>query len=122
MIGFIALAGIIVRNSILLIDFAKMRTDEGMSLKEAALESGAVRLRPIVLTAGTVVVGAVPIYLDPIFQGLAVSLMTGAVASTALALVLVPLLYYMVESAGRKDEAADAFEDAPVPEKEDAPS
>ncbi|MFA6449939.1 MAG: efflux RND transporter permease subunit [bacterium] len=108
MIGFIALSGIIVRNSILLIDFAQMRLAEGMPLKQAVLDSGAVRFRPIALTSGAVVVGAIPIYLDPIFQGLAVALMGGAIASTILTLLVVPLVFYMVESIGKRkgDEIA----------------
>ena len=97
MIGFIALAGIMVRNSVLLIDFVDLALERGKTLGEAVLESGAVRFRPILLTAGTVVVGALVILFDPIFQGLAIALMSGAIASTVLTLVVVPLVYYMVE-------------------------
>ncbi len=97
MIGMIALAGIMVRNSVLLIDFIKLRLADGVSLKQAVIESGAVRTRPILLTAGTVIIGAFVILFDPIFQGLAISLMWGAFASTALTLGLVPLIYYLVE-------------------------
>ncbi len=97
MIGVIALAGIMVRNSVLLIDFIELRLAEGISLKQAVLESGAVRTTPILLTAGTVVIGAFVIIFDPIFQGLAISLMGGSLASTALTLVMVPLIYYMTE-------------------------
>ncbi|MBN2732280.1 MAG: efflux RND transporter permease subunit [Balneolaceae bacterium] len=97
MIGMIALAGIMVRNSVLLIDFINIRLDEGSSLKQAVIEAGAVRSMPILLTAGTVVIGAVVILFDPIFQGLAISLMGGAVASTALTLIMVPLIYFMAE-------------------------
>ena len=100
MIGFIALAGIMVRNSVLLIDFINLSQADGKSLRDAVLEAGAVRFRPILLTAGTVVVGAVVILFDPIFQGLAVSLMAGAIASTVLTLVVVPLVHFMSE--GRK--------------------
>ncbi len=96
MIGFIALAGIMVRNSVLLIDFVDLALERGKSLGEAVLEAGAVRFRPILLTAGTVVVGAFVILFDPIFQGLAISLMFGALASTALTLLVVPLVYFMV--------------------------
>ena len=96
MIGFIALAGIMVRNSVLLIDFVDLALERGKSLAEAVLEAGAVRFRPILLTAGTVVVGAFVILFDPIFQGLAISLMFGALASTALTLLVVPLVYFMV--------------------------
>jgi len=97
MIGMIALAGIMVRNSVLLIDFINIRLDEGIPLKQAVIEAGAVRTRPILLTAGTVVIGAVVILFDPIFQGLAISLMGGAIASTALTLLMVPLIYFMTE-------------------------
>jgi multidrug efflux pump subunit AcrB len=95
MIGMIALAGIIVRNSILLVDFIELSLARGLSLEEAVLEAGAVRLRPIALTAAAVIVGALVMILDPIFQGLAVSLMTGVFASTILTLMVIPLLYYM---------------------------
>ena len=97
MIGLIALAGIMVRNSILLIDFINLRLNEGVPLKEAVIEAGAVRTTPILLTAGTVVIGAVVILFDPIFQGLAISLMGGTIASTFLTLIIVPLIYYMTE-------------------------
>lgn len=95
MIGMIALAGIMVRNSVLLIDFIQIRLEDGADLKNAVIEAGAVRTMPILLTAGTVVIGAFVILFDPIFQGLAISLMGGAIASTALTLVMVPLIYYM---------------------------
>ena len=97
MIGLIALAGIMVRNAILLIDFINLRLADGAPLKEAVIEAGAVRTTPILLTAGTVVIGAVVILFDPIFQGLAISLMGGSIASTFLTLVIVPLIYYMTE-------------------------
>ncbi|MCP3959407.1 MAG: efflux RND transporter permease subunit [bacterium] len=97
MIGFIALAGIMVRNSVLLIDFVELALADGKSLAEAVVEAGSVRFRPILLTAGTVVVGAFVILFDPIFEGLAIALMTGAIASTVLTLVVVPLVYFMVE-------------------------
>jgi multidrug efflux pump subunit AcrB len=97
MIGFIALAGIMVRNSVLLIDFVNIRLADGVSLRQAVVEAGAVRTRPILLTAGTVVIGAVVILFDPVFQGLAISLMGGAIASTALTLLIVPLIYFMIE-------------------------
>jgi len=97
MIGFIALAGIMVRNSVLLLDFVKLARERGLPLKEAILEAGAVRLRPIALTAGTVVVGAFVILFDPIFQGLAISLMSGSIASTVLTLIVVPVVYYLME-------------------------
>ena len=94
MIGFIALAGIMVRNSILLIDFIEIRIKDGIPLKQAIIEAGTVRSTPIVLTAGSVVLGAVIILFDPIFQGLAISLMGGTITSTLLTLIVVPLLYF----------------------------
>lgn len=94
MIGFIALAGVMVRNSILLIDFIDIRLKEGIPLKQAIIEAGAVRTTPILLTAGAVVLGAIIILFDPIFQGLAISLMGGTITSTFLTLLVVPLLYY----------------------------
>ncbi|MCC6286361.1 MAG: efflux RND transporter permease subunit [Chitinophagaceae bacterium] len=94
MIGFIALAGVMVRNSILLIDFIDIRLNEGATLKKAIIEAGAVRTMPILLTAGAVVLGAVIILTDPVFQGLAISLMGGTLTSTFLTLIVVPLLYY----------------------------
>ncbi len=97
MIGMIALAGIMVRNSVLLIDFINLKLEEGADLKAAVIEAGAVRTTPILLTAGTVVIGAFVILFDPIFQGLAISLMGGSIASTALTLIIVPLVYYMTE-------------------------
>ncbi|PNQ72589.1 multidrug transporter AcrB [Hanstruepera neustonica] len=101
-IGMIALAGIMVRNSVLLIDFINLRLDEGIPLKQAAIEAGAVRTTPILLTAGTVVIGAFVILFDPIFQGLAISLMGGTIVSTVLTLLVVPLVYYMIERKNHK--------------------
>jgi multidrug efflux pump subunit AcrB len=97
MIGFIAGAGIIVCNSIILVDFINHHRAEGMTLEQAVVYAGAVRLRPILLTAAAVVIGASVILTDPIFQGLALSLMAGGVASTLLSLMAVPILYYIVE-------------------------
>ncbi len=94
MIGMIALAGIIVRNSILLVDFIQLAETRGRSLREAVLEAGAVRFRPIALTAAAVVVGGLVMVLDPIFEGLAVALMSGAIVATLLTMVVVPLLYW----------------------------
>lgn len=94
MIGFIALAGVMVRNSVLLIDFINIRLEEGAPLKQAIIEAGAVRTTPILLTAGAVVLGAVIILFDPIFQGLAISLMGGTITSTVLTLIVVPLIYF----------------------------
>jgi len=95
MIGFIAGAGIIVRNSIILVDFIELRRAQGMPLEEAVVDAGAVRFRPMLLTAAAVVVGASVILFDPIFQGLAIALMSGEVASTVLSRIAVPVLYYM---------------------------
>ena len=94
MIGFIALAGIVVRNSILLVDFIQMEWRETGDLRKATILAGAVRFRPIILTAAAVVVGSFVMLFDPIFQGLAIAMMFGAVASTILTLIAVPLLYY----------------------------
>lgn len=96
MIGFIALAGIIVRNSILLVDFIELQRREGWPLQEAVIRAGAIRTRPILLTAAALMVGAFVIILDPIFQGLAVSLLFGVGASTLLTLVVIPVLYVSV--------------------------
>ena len=101
-IGMIALAGIMVRNSVLLIDFVNLRLAEGVPLKQAVIEAGAVRTTPILLTAGTVVIGAFVILFDPIFQGLAISLMGGTIASTVLTLLVVPLVYYLIERKNYK--------------------
>jgi multidrug efflux pump subunit AcrB len=98
MIGFIAGAGIIVRNSIILVDFIELRRRQGVPLGEAVIDAGAIRFRPMLLTAAAVVVGASVILTDPIFQGLAVSLMAGAVASTFLSWPTIPILYYIVHS------------------------
>jgi multidrug efflux pump subunit AcrB len=101
MIGFIALAGVIVRNSILLVDFINLELTTGTALEEAVIRAGAVRFRPIALTAAALVVGGLVILLDPIFQGLAVALISGVVVSTALTLLVIPILYYMyVKSVG----------------------
>ena len=109
MIGMIALAGIIVRNSILLVDFIQLEEARGRKLVDAVLEAGAVRFRPIALTAAAVVVGGLVMVLDPIFQGLAVALMSGAVVATLLTMVVVPLLYWEL----RKN--APPLADSPLP-------
>ncbi|WP_394420256.1 efflux RND transporter permease subunit [Tenacibaculum mesophilum] len=101
-IGMIALAGIMVRNSVLLIDFVNLRLAEGVPLKQAVIEAGAVRTTPILLTAGTVVIGAFVILFDPIFQGLAISLMGGTITATVLTLLVVPLVYYLIERKNYK--------------------
>jgi multidrug efflux pump subunit AcrB len=95
MIGFIAGAGIVVRNSIILVDFIELRLAEGRALEEAVIDAGAVRFRPMALTAAAVIVGASVILFDPIFQGLAVSLMAGEAAALLLSRVTVPVLYYL---------------------------
>jgi multidrug efflux pump subunit AcrB len=95
MIGFIAGAGIVVRNSIILVDFIELRLREGLPLEQAVVDAGAVRFRPMALTAAAVIVGAGVILFDPIFQGLAISLMAGEVASLLLSRMAVPVLYYM---------------------------
>ena len=95
MIGFIAGAGIVVRNSIILVDFIELRLKQGMPLKDAVVDAGAVRFRPMLLTAAAVVVGAAVILFDPIFQGLAISLMAGEVASLLLSRMTVPIVYFM---------------------------
>jgi multidrug efflux pump subunit AcrB len=97
MIGFIAGAGIVVRNSIILVDFIELRVKQGMPLAEAVIDAGAVRFRPMMLTAAAVIIGAGVILFDPIFQGLAISLMAGEVASLLLSRVTVPVLYYLSE-------------------------
>jgi multidrug efflux pump subunit AcrB len=98
MIGFIAGAGIIVRNSIILVDFINLKVAEGLPLKEAVVEAGSIRFRPMLLTAAAVVAGSFVMLFDPIFQGLAISLMAGEIASTLLSRMTVPVLYYMSES------------------------
>jgi len=94
MIGMIALAGIIVRNSILLVDFVQLGRERGRSLRDAVVASGLIRARPIILTALAVVIGGVVMVSDPIFQGLGMALISGAIVATALTLVAIPLLYY----------------------------
>ena len=95
MIGFMAGGGIVVRNSIILVDFIEQRLREGMPLSEAVIDAGAVRFRPMLLTAMAVVVGAAVILADPIFQGLAIALMAGEIASLLISRMAVPVLYYM---------------------------
>jgi multidrug efflux pump subunit AcrB len=101
MIGFIAGAGIMVRNSIILVDFTEQRLRQGMPLEEAVVEAGAVRFRPMLLTAAAVAVGSFVILFDPIFQGLALSLMMGEIAATLLSRVAVPVLYHLAARRGR---------------------
>ncbi|MBE0532753.1 MAG: efflux RND transporter permease subunit [Rhodospirillales bacterium] len=102
MIGFIALAGIIVRNSILLVDFIRGRQDSGFPLRDVLLEAGAIRFKPIFLTAVAAMIGAAFILADPIFQGLAISLVFGLASSTALTLLVIPALYVWLRDDGRE--------------------
>ena len=99
MIGYMAGAGIVVRNSIILVDFIELRRAQGLALAEAVIEAGAVRFRPMLLTALAVMVGASVILADPIFQGLALSLMAGEVASLIISRFAVPVLYFMINSS-----------------------
>jgi len=98
MIGFIAGAGIVVRNSIILVDFVELRLREGMPVDQAVIDAGAVRFRPMMLTAAAVVVGSVVILFDPIFQGLAISLMAGEIASLLLSRMTVPIVYFLINN------------------------
>jgi multidrug efflux pump subunit AcrB len=106
MIGFIAGAGIVVRNSIILVDFIELRVKDGMPLEEAVVDAGAVRFRPMALTAAAVIVGSAVILFDPIFQGLAISLMAGEVASLLLSRMTVPITYFLTHR-GRAAAAAN---------------
>jgi multidrug efflux pump subunit AcrB len=118
MIGFIAGAGIIVRNSIILVDFIELRRHEGMSLSEAVLDAGEVRFRPMLLTAAAVVVGTSVMLFDPIFQGLAVSMMAGEVAATLLSRAAVPVLYYLLKrSEDRKASPEESAVSLAEPER-----
>lgn len=95
MIGFMAGAGIVIRNSIILVDFIELRLEQGMTLADAVIDAGAVRFRPMMLTAAAVIVGASVILFDPIFQGLAIALMAGEVASLLISRIAVPILYFL---------------------------
>jgi multidrug efflux pump subunit AcrB len=108
MIGFMAGAGIVVRNSIILVDFIELRLSHGRSLHDACIESGAVRFRPMMLTALAVVVGGLVILTDPIFQGLAISLLFGAIASLVISPLAVPLIYFVVHSRRHLDNVPTA--------------
>jgi multidrug efflux pump subunit AcrB len=112
MIGFIAGAGIVVRNSIILVDFIELRRRQGMPLAEAVVDAGAVRFRPMLLTAAAVVVGAAVILFDPIFQGLAISLMAGEVASLLLSRMTVPVVYYLFHARKEMRAATHEVRDA----------
>jgi len=108
MIGFIALAGIIVRNSILLVDFIRHTPREGRSLREVLLEAGAIRFRPIVLTAAAAMIGAAVILFDPIFQGLAISLLFGLASSTLLTVLVIPAIYIVLRDDGAPLPSGDS--------------
>jgi multidrug efflux pump subunit AcrB len=100
MIGFIAGAGIVVRNSIILVDFVQLRLKEGIPLDQAVIDAGAVRFRPMMMTAAAVVVGSSVILFDPIFQGLAIALMAGEIASLLLSRMTVPVLFFLANQRG----------------------
>jgi multidrug efflux pump subunit AcrB len=114
MIGMIALAGIIVRNSILLVDFANLKVAEGVAFRDAVMQSAAARAKPIALTALAAMLGAGFILDDPIFNGLAISLISGILVSTALTLVVIPVLYYTAFRRKFAGEAADGFAEPAV--------
>ena len=111
MIGFICGAGIVVRNSIILVDFIELRLLQGVPLEQAVVDAGAVRFRPMALTAAAMIVGAAVILFDPIFQGLAISLMTGEVASLPLSRMAMPVLYFMA----KRHERIEPVPPSPVP-------
>nr|MCU0890685.1 efflux RND transporter permease subunit [Sandarakinorhabdus sp.] len=100
MIGFIALAGIIVRNSILLVDFIRHAKAPGKPLRQVLIEAGSIRVKPIVLTAAAAMIGAATILTDPIFQGLAISLLFGLASSTLLTLLVIPAIYFVLRDDG----------------------
>jgi multidrug efflux pump subunit AcrB len=103
MIGVIALAGVVVRNSLLLIDFILDYREQGASVEEAVVQAGATRLRPILLTALAIILGSAIMVTDPVFGGLAVALIFGTFASTALTLVVIPLLYMLWQRGSASD-------------------
>jgi multidrug efflux pump subunit AcrB len=117
MIGVIALAGVVVRNSLLIIDFVQDYMQRGMGLREAVSEAGAVRLRPILLTALAIVLGSAVMLSDPVFGGLAISLIFGTIASTVLTLMVVPMLYYSLMRR-RLTVKADAMKTTLIGENE----
>jgi multidrug efflux pump subunit AcrB len=110
MIGVIALAGIVVRNAIVLLEFVRDRRQEGIELKEAIIEAGAVRFRPILLTSVTTMLGTLTILSDPVWSGLAWTLLTGMLTSSALTLFIIPLMYYGDQRSNRKQESESANE------------
>ena len=116
MIGFIAGAGIVVRNSIILVDFIELRVKQGMPLAAAVIDAGAVRFRPMMLTAAAVIAGSAVILFDPIFQGLAISLMAGEVASLLLSRMTVPVLYYLSERRKHEPSEDNDRDSQPAPQ------
>jgi multidrug efflux pump subunit AcrB len=110
MIGCIALAGIIVRNSILLVDFIRHRSKSGLPLRHILLETGAIRFKPILLTAIAAMIGAAVILFDPIFQGLALSLLFGLASSTLLTVLVIPAIYIVPRDDGRLFENTSAVQ------------
>jgi multidrug efflux pump subunit AcrB len=114
MIGFIAGAGIVVRNSIILVDFIELRLKQGIPLADAVIDAGAVRFRPMMLTAAAVIAGSAVILFDPIFQGLAISLMAGEVASLLLSRMTVPVLYYLSERKKYESKQVEPSQSEPV--------
>ena len=122
MIGFIALAGIIVRNSILLVDFIRHTTDGEKPLKEVLLEAGAIRFKPIVLTALAAMIGAAVILTDPIFQGLAISLLFGLASSTALTVLVIPAIYVALRGPDWRPDRSNSLQTVAIPATGDPPS
>jgi multidrug efflux pump subunit AcrB len=122
MIGFIALAGIIVRNSILLVDFIRHRSTSGLPLREVLLEAGAIRFKPILLTALAAMIGAAVILFDPIFQGLAISLLFGLASSTLLTVLVIPAIYIVLRDDGRPPSGGPTSSTEPDPKGVPAPS
>jgi multidrug efflux pump subunit AcrB len=96
MIGMIALAGIVVRNSLILVEFITLARSQGADIKQALMAAGTVRMRPVLLTAGTTLLGNVVIILDPVFSGLALAIIFGIIASTFFSLLVVPVVYFLV--------------------------
>ena len=107
MIGMIALAGIVVRNSLILVEFITQARESGLPLKEALIQAGAVRMRPVLLTAGTTMLGNLIITLDPVFSGLALAIIFGIVASTLFTLLVVPVVYLLVFDQPEKAQVND---------------
>ena len=105
MIGMIALAGIVVRNSLILVEFITQARAQGLAIREALIQAGAIRMRPILLTAGTTLLGNLIITLDPVFSGLALAIIFGIIASTLFTLLVVPIVYLLVFEDSERIEA-----------------